>query len=406
VNSTHCSADEYAYFAVGNLEGPGNELLREHLRDNCELCVAEIREALEFWYVFAALTERTQAVNSCEPTPMLRDRVIGIARGGGMRPARRTSFQTTVQTWLRVAAGILVVAGAGSLSWSIGRSHIKRDISEVQARIEQQTSTVRKLESENNALRNLVVAARNAPAVFPGRDSIVSVQDPYLLRDLQQARQTQVAISAALNDERAKAAELEKRLSKTTTLLAVATHQREEADRQYRKAYDAATLEKERGANQLSTEINTYNTKVQDLESQIGRYRIVIDAQNKRIEQHQQMVALLQSHNLAVVQLRSMLADQGVSGVALIADDSRLALFPANLPAAAAGRTYQLWLIRDKGPVNAGTFNGTAKDMPTLQFANKQLLNGIKSLVVTDEPIGGSPQPTGHKILIGTAPKG
>jgi hypothetical protein len=403
VNCNHCTADEYAYFAIGNLEGPESDLLKAHLRDNCAFCIAEIKDALEFWYVFAALTERTQTLNFSEPTPMLRDRVIGIARPSGMR---RTLARTTVQTWLRMAAGIVVTVGAASLSWNIGRSHIKRDISAVQTRVDQEAATVRKLESENNALRNLVLAARNAPAVFPGKESIVSVQDPYLLRNLQQARETQVAASAALNEERAKAADLEKRLSQTATLLASATHDREEADRRYRKAFDAATLEKERGANQLSTEIATYNTKVQDLESQVGRYRAVIDAQNKKIEQHLQMVSLLQSRNLTMVQLHAA-AGLAISGVALVADDMRIAFFPTNLPAAPAGRTYQLWLTREKDPaiVSAGTFNGSAKDMPALQFSSKPLLSGIKSLAVTEEPAGGSPVPTGHKLMTGTTPK-
>jgi len=403
VNCNHCTADEYAYFTIGNLEGPENDLLREHLRDNCAFCLAEIKEALEFWYVFAALTERTQDLRFSEPTPLLRQRVIGIAR---QPEARRTLRHTPVQTWLRLAAGIVVTVGAASLSWNIGRSYIKRDISAVQARIEQQSAAVRKLESENNSLRNLVVAARNAPAVFPGKDSIVSVQDPYILRDLQQARQTQVAVSAALNEERAKAADLEKRLTQTTTLLAAATHDREESERQYRKAYDAATIEKERGANQLSKEISVYSTKVQDLESQVGRYHTLLDSQNKSIEQHLQMVSLLQSRNLSVVQLRATGANQTASGVALIADDSRLAFFPSNLPSAPAGCVYQLWLIRDKNSpmVSAGTFNGTVKANPTLQFTGKQM-SGIKTLVVTEEPIGGSQTPTGHKVLIGTTTK-
>jgi anti-sigma-K factor RskA len=369
--------------------------------------MAEIREALEFWYVFAALTQRTQDLAYSDPTPLLRERVIGIGRAAGMRRTLgRTIVQTRVQTWMRMAAGLVLTAGAGTLSWNIGQSRIKQEVAAAQVRIEQQNGVVVKLESENNSLRNLVLAARNAPAVFPGKDSIVSVKDPYLVRDLQQARQTEVAIAAALNEERTKAADLERKLTQTTTMLASATHDREEADRRYRKAYDAASIEKERGANQLSTEIAVYNTRLQDLESQVGRYRTVIDTQNKKIEQHLQMISLLQSKSLAMVQLRAP-AGQAVSGVAIIADDSRLAFFPTSLPTAPAGRTYQLWLIREKGPavVSAGTFTGGAKDTPTLQFASKQLMAGIKSLAVTEEPVGGSPLPTGHRLMTGATPK-
>jgi len=404
----HRTAEEYANFAIGILDAPESDLLRAHLRENCGHCTAEVREALEFWYIFAALTERTQILRSSEPTPMLRDRVINIGRQRKIgRNFGRLPLPPMAQTWLRVAAAVLVTAGAAGLSWNIGRFRIKQDLSTVQVRAEQQTAAVKKLESENNALRNLVVAARNAPAVFPGRESIVSVQDPYILRDLQKSKQTQVAVSAALMDERTRAADLEKRLSQTTSLLAAATRDREEADRKYRKAFDAAMLQKEGGSNQLSTEITSYNTRVQNLESQVGHYRGIIDSQNKKLEQHLQMVSLLQSHNLAVMQLHTTGADSAASGVALIADDSRLAFFPANLPAAPASRTYQLWIIRDKGSemISLGTFNGPLKDLPSLQFAGKGQLTGIRGLAVTEEPIGGSPAPTGHKLMVGTTTK-
>lgn len=396
----HPTADEYASHVLGSPDSPDQDLLRAHLRDDCLACREEMKDALEFWYIFASLTERTQDMSFPEPTPILRERVIGVTRRlGGVEVRTRN-----VPTWLRIAAGILVTAGAASLSWNIARYQIKRDISVVQARADQQAGAAKKLESENNALRNLVAAARNAPAVFPGRDAIVSVQDPYLLRDLQRARQNQAAAADALNNERAKVADLQKRLSQTTVLLAAATRDKEETDRQYRKAFDAAARENEQGASRFTSEIVTFHAKVQDLESQVAHYRAAMEAQSKGIEKHLQLVSLLEARHVSLVQLRAAGADQTRSGVALIADDLRLAFFPSNLPAASAGRTYQLWLIRDKGPVTAGTFNGGA-EMPFLQFSSKQLLSGIKGLTVTEEPAGGSPLPTGQKILVGTAPK-
>lgn len=143
---------------------------------------------------------------------------------------------------------------------------------------------------------------------------------------------------------------------------------------------------------------------MQDLETQIARYRTAVEVQNKGIEQHLQLISMLQARTLSLVQLHGAGAGQTASGVALIADDLRLAFFPSNLPAAPSGKTYQLWLIRDKGPgtFSAGTFSGGAGDGHSLQFNNKQLLNGVKALTVTEEPAGGSGQPTGTKMLTGT----
>lgn len=378
---------------IGNLEGPELERLRNHLRDNCAFCIDQLKEAVEFWYVFAALTEKTQLSKTVGPSPRLRQRVVDITRTTRV-------YKPIPRSWMRIAAGILVSAGAATLSWNFASYHNKKDLAATAAQVEQQKAAVKKLESENTSLRNLVVAAHNAPAAFPGRESIVSVQDPYLLHDLQLARQTQAAAAAALNEERARGVELEKKLAVTTTLLASTTRDREEADQRYRKAYDAA-LENERGASRLSTELAVYNTRIQALAAQIGTYRGVIESQNKKIDQNGQLLSLLDSHKLAVLQLHGAGSDQTASGIALIGDDSRLAVLPSSLPAPAPGRIYQLWLLRDKSaPVSAGTFNGAP------QFFGKFPMTGVKSVIITDEPAGGSHEPTGRKIITGSVTRG
>lgn len=73
-----------------------------------------------------------------------------------------------------------------------------------------------------------------------------------------------------------------------------------------------------------------------------------------------------------------------------------------DLPPAPAGRTYQLWAI-EKGhaPVSVGVFNSspTGRAVITLQMPA-----GVRPQVsaVTDEPAGGSPQPTQQPFLVGS----
>ena len=79
-------------------------------------------------------------------------------------------------------------------------------------------------------------------------------------------------------------------------------------------------------------------------------------------------------------------------------------LFFANdLPALPGGRVYQLWLIRDKSPaiVSAGVFEAEATMSAQVEFAQGDLVQGITAIAVTDEPVGGSASPTGHKLLAG-----
>jgi anti-sigma-K factor RskA len=73
------------------------------------------------------------------------------------------------------------------------------------------------------------------------------------------------------------------------------------------------------------------------------------------------------------------------------------------LPPAAPGRTYQLWGIasgKGQKPVSLGTFNTSANGEVRLSVtvpAGLQIAVGA----VTEEPAGGSPQPTTTPFLVG-----
>ena len=79
----------------------------------------------------------------------------------------------------------------------------------------------------------------------------------------------------------------------------------------------------------------------------------------------------------------------------------RVLLAAYRLPPAASGRTYQLWGIPSGGtPVSLGTFNTDASGSARVSFA---VPAGVTIAVgaVTDEPAGGSPQPTTTPFLVG-----
>lgn len=82
--------------------------------------------------------------------------------------------------------------------------------------------------------------------------------------------------------------------------------------------------------------------------------------------------------------------------------DRRLAvLTAADLPPAPAGRTYQLWGIPAGGaPVGLGTFNTSRSGTAVLSVPVPE---GVQLAVsaVTEEPEGGSPQPTSTPFLVG-----
>ncbi|HEY5417173.1 MAG TPA: anti-sigma factor [Gemmatimonadaceae bacterium] len=80
----------------------------------------------------------------------------------------------------------------------------------------------------------------------------------------------------------------------------------------------------------------------------------------------------------------------------------RVIIAASALPPAAPGRTYQLWGIETgKSPVSLGTFNTDASGRALASVAIPAGLR-IGVTAVTDEPSGGSPQPTTTPFLAAT----
>jgi hypothetical protein len=77
-----------------------------------------------------------------------------------------------------------------------------------------------------------------------------------------------------------------------------------------------------------------------------------------------------------------------------------------NLPAAAPGHTYQLWLVtRDQKKVSAGTFEPQANGSALVRATYPLASDSLAAIAVTNEPSGGSAQPTTTPFLVGAAAK-
>jgi anti-sigma-K factor RskA len=72
------------------------------------------------------------------------------------------------------------------------------------------------------------------------------------------------------------------------------------------------------------------------------------------------------------------------------------------LPRLPAAKAYQLWLIRDGTRYSGGLFNVDKEGYGLLQVASPIALKEIQQGGITIEPAGGSPGPTGLKVLGGS----
>jgi len=121
------------------------------------------------------------------------------------------------------------------------------------------------------------------------------------------------------------------------------------------------------------------------------------------VEAAAETVRVLRSPAVRVVALSGTEA-QPRAAARIFWDPSRRTwhFYAAALRAPAPGRTYQLWFITPaQEKIPAATFDVDARGEAAIEVAIPAGLDAIAVAAVTDEPAGGSPQPTGSIHLAG-----
>ncbi len=94
----------------------------------------------------------------------------------------------------------------------------------------------------------------------------------------------------------------------------------------------------------------------------------------------------------------------GPPGQARVLYNARMgmAVYSGEIAPAPAGKSYQLWLVPASGaPVDAGVVNANQEGGAVVVHLTPGL--AAKAFAVTLEPLGGLPQPSGPKVLVGAA---
>ena len=141
-----------------------------------------------------------------------------------------------------------------------------------------------------------------------------------------------------------------------------------------------------------------------------------LDEQSRQIEQQNEQVVMLRHELREAKESIQMVSSPAVtianlsgqkpqpSAVARVFWDSRheaWRLYTASLPPAAPGKTYQLWLITPTAKISAGTFDPAEGESAAGRVVVPSEAGKVVAAAVTDEPEGGSPQPTGSILLLG-----
>jgi len=133
-------------------------------------------------------------------------------------------------------------------------------------------------------------------------------------------------------------------------------------------------------------------------EQALDSARLTLDSASTRLARRDSLIASLVAPDVQAVSV----SGTGPSPSARYFLDrraGRIVIAANSLPPAARGRTYQLWgIATGRPPVSLGTFN---TDSGGRALASMTVPAGLRIAVtaVTDEPAGGSPQPTTTPFL-------
>jgi anti-sigma-K factor RskA len=121
---------------------------------------------------------------------------------------------------------------------------------------------------------------------------------------------------------------------------------------------------------------------------------------NARLETVSQLVEFLNEPSLRIANFGKP-DPTPPRGRVLVSPDKGVLLLVANLPPAAAGRTYEMWLVPKAGsPIPAGLFQTSAAGQALHINQRTVDLSQIAAIAVSNEPQAGSAAPTTTPFII------
>lgn len=182
----------------------------------------------------------------------------------------------------------------------------------------------------------------------------------------------------------------------------------EQSDQTDERAQQIATLKQQ---------ISSQSAKIAAQSQQLAAKDQWIDAQNQntndladrlhaaesQLQTAVQYAGILHARDLQLVTLTAALPKQKGSGQVFWDRQRNLwQVHISDLAPPPTGRTYQLWFITQKQlKIPAGTFTIDATGRGQFTLPLPASLADLQAVAVTDEPAGGTPQPTGTTHLVG-----
>ena len=129
---------------------------------------------------------------------------------------------------------------------------------------------------------------------------------------------------------------------------------------------------------------------------------LIIALAASNVALYRQVQSLRQSSEFHLVALKGTTNAPGASGIMVISQEGMAGtLIVDGLPVLSTSHQYQLWLIKDGKRTSGGLFYVGQGGYGFLAVQSPGSLLNFSSFGITVEPAGGSPGPTGAKVLGG-----
>jgi anti-sigma-K factor RskA len=142
---------------------------------------------------------------------------------------------------------------------------------------------------------------------------------------------------------------------------------------------------------------------LQVAQAERGAQIAAVDSLRVALEDRDRMIANLTGAQVAVMTLASPSPASPTGRMFWDRAHDAWTLVAHQVPMPKSGRTYQLWLLTPTAKINAGTFMPKPNGEVMMRATMPMPTDSLAGVAVTEEPMGGSPQPTTAPMMVALA---
>ena len=131
-----------------------------------------------------------------------------------------------------------------------------------------------------------------------------------------------------------------------------------------------------------------------------GTQLAALDSLRATLSARERMISNLIGPQVAVMTLTSTMPTAPTARMFWDQQHDAWTFVAHHIPMPKTGRTYQMWLVTPTAKISAGTFMPSPDGEVMMQATYALPKDSLAAVAVTDEPMGGSPQPTTAPMMV------